>query len=189
MGHDYLTSPVTFLIDTLFGLYTLALLLRFILGWVRADFYNPVCQFLVKITNPPVIFTRRFIPSLRGIDLATLSLVLLLNVVSLLLIMLLNNSPLNILSLLIMAITKILQQGFNILTFSLIIQAVLSWVSPAQSSPVSGLLTAINEPLLKRIRRFIPPLSGLDLSVLFALILLQFVKMLILPPLMLLSGY
>ena len=72
MGSDYFTNPLVFLIQTLFGLYILAVLLRFLLQWVRADFYNPISQFLVKITSPPLKLLRRFIPGVGGIDLAAI---------------------------------------------------------------------------------------------------------------------
>lgn len=184
MGPGYLSSPFEFLIDTLLGLYIMALMLRFILAWVRADFYNPASQFIVKITNPPVMFVRRFIPSMKGIDFSIIALIFGLQAISIILIMLLQGGGFSLPSIFIMSIVKIIAQGFNILTFSLIIQALLSWMSPGQANPISGLLHAINNPLLQRVRQIIPPFSGLDLSVLFALIFLQVLKMLVLPPLM-----
>ena len=71
MSGSYLTNPLVFLVQTLFGLYILAVLLRFLLQTVRADFYNPISQFLVKVTNPPLKIMRRIIPGLGGIDLAS----------------------------------------------------------------------------------------------------------------------
>ena len=78
MGTSYVTNPLEFLINTLFGLYILTVMLRFLLAAVRADFYNPVSQFLVKVTNPPLLALRRFIPSTGKVDTSALVLMLLL---------------------------------------------------------------------------------------------------------------
>ena len=71
MGSGYLLSPLMLIINTLFDLYILLVLLRFLLQWLRADFYNPVSQFVVRVTTPPLRFLRRFIPSLGGQDTAS----------------------------------------------------------------------------------------------------------------------
>ena len=82
MGDSYLTNPLEFLISTLFGLYILAFMLRFLLGAVRADFYNPVCQFLVKITNPLLVPLRRVIPAIGRLDTASIVLMLALELLN-----------------------------------------------------------------------------------------------------------
>ena len=82
MNASYMTDPIIFLIDTLFSLYILAIVLRFLLQWTRADFYNPISQFLVKITHPPIKQLRRFIPSVGKIDTSSLVLALALQMVS-----------------------------------------------------------------------------------------------------------
>ena len=76
MNSGYFSSLGVFLIDTLVSLYVFALMLRFLLQWVEADFYNPISQFLVKLTHPPLRYLRRFIPSVRRIDTASLALML-----------------------------------------------------------------------------------------------------------------
>ena len=83
MASSYVTNPVEFLINTLFSLYIMAVLLRFLLAIVRADFYNPVSQFLVKVTNPPLLPMRRIIPSAGRIDTSALLLMLLLQMAAL----------------------------------------------------------------------------------------------------------
>ncbi|MCU7797347.1 MAG: YggT family protein, partial [Candidatus Thiodiazotropha sp. (ex Myrtea spinifera)] len=84
MSGSYLANPMIFLVQTLFGLYILAVLLRFLLQLVHADFFNPISQFLVKATNPPLKILRRFIPGLGGIDLASVILAWLLKAIELL---------------------------------------------------------------------------------------------------------
>ena len=86
MGNPYVGNAATFLISTLFSFYILLVLLRMLLGWVRADFYNPISQFLVKATNPPLIPLRRFIPGYGGVDLAAVVLLIALQALELLLI-------------------------------------------------------------------------------------------------------
>ena len=72
MGGSYVGNAATFLIETLFGLYILIVMLRFLLQWARADFYNPVSQFILKATQPPLTPLRRIIPGFAGLDLAAI---------------------------------------------------------------------------------------------------------------------
>lgn len=181
MSSSYFTNPLIFLIQTLAWLYILCVMLRFLLQWVRADFYNPITQFLVKITNPPLRPLRRFIPGWGGIDLASIVLMLVLQVLALLVIMLLRGAAPNIGVLLVLAIAELLSMMINVFLVSIIVQAVLSWVNPDPYNPAVGLLYTLNQPLLRPAQRLIPPLGGLDLSPLVVIIGLQLAKMLILP--------
>ena len=104
MGSTYLTDPIIFLIDTLFSLYILAVLLRFLLQWCGADFYNPISQFLVKATHPPLKILRRFVPSIGKIDTSSLILVLALQMLADFSILLLKGVTINIGALTILSI-------------------------------------------------------------------------------------
>ncbi|WJW75776.1 YggT family protein [Thiohalobacter sp. IOR34] len=181
MGAGYLISPLEFLISTLFDLYVLAIMLRTLLAWVRADFYNPVSQFLVKITNPPLLPLRRLIPPLGRIDSAAIVLMLLVQMAAVALILLLRGGAFSPWTLLVVSIAELVSLLFNVFVFSIIIQAILSWVNPGAYNPVTALLHALNEPVLRPARRLLPPIGGLDLSPLLALIALQVLKMLVLP--------
>ena len=99
---------LTYLISTLFDLYIVAVLLRLILQWVRADFYNPLSQFLVKLTNPLLVPLRRLIPSIGRLDTAAVVLALLLEVTSLFIVASINSFSIAGLPLLILAVTKLL---------------------------------------------------------------------------------
>ncbi|MEZ5584210.1 MAG: YggT family protein [Candidatus Competibacteraceae bacterium] len=100
-------TAALFLIQTLFGFYILAVLLRFLLQWVRADFYNPLVQFLVKLTNPPLIPLRRIIPGFMGLDMAAVVLMIGLKIDELLLVLsVLGQSP-NFVSLLLLALIEL----------------------------------------------------------------------------------
>jgi YggT family protein len=184
MNNSYLTNPLEFLISTLFSLYILAVMLRFILGAVRADFYNPVSQFLVRITNPLLVPMRRIIPSFRQYDTSALLLMLLLQLVSLVIVVMLRGVSVSFITLLLAAIGELVVLTFNVFIFAIVIQVILSWINPGTYNPVNALLHSITRPVMGPIQRLIPPVSGIDLSPLVALIGLQVLKMLVLPLLM-----
>ena len=183
MGSSYIANPLEFLISTLFGLYILAVLLRFLLALVRADFYNPVSQFLVKVTNPALIPLRRIIPSAGKVDSSALVLMLLLQMVALGLIALLRDSQTSIGALLILSLAELLGLLLNVFLFAILIQVIMSWINPGAYNPAVSLLYSLTEPVLRPCRRLIPTFSGIDLSPLLALIGIQLAKMLLLPPL------
>ena len=184
MGSNYVTNPIEFLINTLFSLYILAVMLRFILAAVRADFYNPVSQFLVKVTNPPLLPLRKLIPSIGKVDTASLVLMLILQMASFGLIALLRGGQISLGALVILSIAELVGLLLNVFLFAIFIQVILSWVNPGTYNPVVSLLYSITEPVLRPCRRLIPPMSGMDLSPLVALIAIQLAKMLLLPPLL-----
>lgn len=188
MSSSYLTNPIIFLIQTLFGLYILAVLLRFLLQWVRADFYNPISQFLVKATNPPLKLTRRIIPGLGGIDLASLVLAWLLKSIEIQLIILVSGSSVNLIAPLIWALPELIELVINIFLFAILIQVILSWVNPGGYNPASALLYSLTAPVLRPAQRILPPMGGLDLSPMLVMIGLILLKMLLLPPLLTVTG-
>ncbi len=188
MGSSYLTTPIEFLINTLFGLYILAVMLRFLLAAVRADFYNPVSQFLVKITNPPLKPLRRVLPSVGKIDTSALVLMLALQMLSFTVIVLLRGGQPALGTLLILSATELIALFLNVLLFSILIQVIISWINPGTYNPAVSLLYSLTEPVLRPARRLLPPVSGIDLSPLVALIGIQLIKMLLLPPLYALAG-
>ncbi len=188
MSGGYLANPIIFLIQTLFGLYILAVLLRFLLQVVRADFYNPISQFLVKATNPPLKVMRRIIPGLGGIDLSSLILAWLLKSIEILLILLVSGGAVNLLGPLLWAIPLLVEQVINIYLFGILIQVILSWVSPGNYNPAVGLLYSLTSPLLRPAQKLLPPMGGLDLSPMLVMIGLVLLKMLLLPPLFVLTG-
>ncbi len=165
-------NPLVFLVDILIHLYTLALMLRLILQWVRADFYNPVSQFLVKITNPVVTPLRRVIPGYWGIDFATLILVLLFTAIKTMIVY----SSLSPEGIALGTLIATLDLVLNIFLYAIIIQAILSWVNPDPYNPVVSLLNSLTWPILKHFRKLIPPISGFDISPIFAIITILFAQ-------------
>ncbi len=172
-------TAIVFLIQTLFGFYILAVMLRFLLQWVRADFYNPLVQFLVRITNPPLLPLRRIIPGYRGLDLASVVLAFVLQTVEMLLIILLLGQPVGVGGLLMLAVLELLKLLINIYLWGVIIQAVLSWFNPDPYHPAARVLAQLTAPVLKPARRLLPPISGVDLSPMLVVVALIFVSLLL----------
>ncbi len=189
------------IITTLFDLYILLVLLRFMLQMLRADFYNPVSQFIVKLTTPPLKILRRIIPSVAGQDSAAIVLCLVLILAKFILMRALSIPAVHIggvmapiagvsyAGLLVFCIADLIALIFTVFLVAVIIQVILSWISPGQYNPVIGLVHKIAAPVLKPIRKLIPPLGGLDLSPLFATLLLLVGKMLIVPPIIYLGSF
>ena len=183
MDSTYMSNPIIFLTDSLFSLYILAVLLRFLLQWCGAPFYNPISQFLVKVTHPPLRIMRRFIPPLGKIDTSSIVLVLILQMLANFIILILKGITINIGALTILSITDLVSLLINIFIFSVFARALLSWLNPGSFDAASSILANLTEPLLDVCRKFIPDLGGIDLSPLAALLFLQLAKMVILPPL------
>ena len=165
-------NPFIFLIDIIFQLYATALLIRVLLQWVRADFYNPVSQFIVKITNPLVLPLRKIIPGFGGIDAATLLLAFLVLAIKVMLIY----QTIEPLTVGLIALGETLVLIISVFLYSIIIQAILSWVNPDPYNPAVALLNSLTFPILKHFRNLIPPMGGMDISSLFAIITLMFVQ-------------
>jgi YggT family protein len=182
MGSSYFADPVIFLIETFFSLYILAVMLRFLLQCVNANFYNPVSQFLVKITHPPLKILRRFIPSIGRIDTASVILLIVLQMFSGWVIFALKGAASPVEALFVWAIMELISLLINIYVVAVLVQVILSWVNQGSYNPVTSLIYALTEPLLGTIRSVIPPLAGIDFSPLVVLIGLQLVKMLVFPP-------
>jgi YggT family protein len=183
MDSSYMTDPVIFIIDSLFSLYILGVLLRFLLQWTGADFYNPISQFLVKATHPPLKLLRRFVPSIGKIDTSSMVLVFGLQMVADFSILLLKGVTISIGALTILSLTQLVSLLINIFIYAVFARAILSWLNPGMFGAAASILRSLTEPMLDTCRKVIPDLGGIDLSPLAALMLLQVAKMVILPPL------
>jgi YggT family protein len=181
---NYFGDAGSFLIDTIIGLYMLAVMLRFLLQWVRADFYNPISQFLVTVTNPPLIFLRKFIPGLFGIDLASIILLVALAVVKIYLIYAIAGMTPRISGVLLLSVGEVIQLGIYVFIFSMLIRVVLSWIQPGGYNPVLGLINHLTEPLMAPARRIIPVFGGLDISPMLVFIFLYLTLMLVVRPML-----
>ena len=175
-----LNTAAVYILQTIGSFYLLIVLLRFILQLVRADFYNPLSQFIVRATHPLLKPLRRIIPSLGGLDLASLVLALIVQYVLMALTVMLMGvgvgDPLLILVWSLIGVTALLLKVFF---FALIISVILSWVAQGTHNPAALLVNQICEPLLMPIRRILPNLGGLDLSPIVAFLILNLLDMLV----------
>ncbi|KMN83348.1 YggT family protein [Chromobacterium alkanivorans] len=173
-------DTLRFLIHTLFGLFVLVLLLRFYLQVARAPFKHPLCQFVMAATNFAVLPLRKLVPAMRGYDSATMLLAWLVALLSNVLVTLLSSVPevftfpqvwvaLSLLSLL-----EVFKQSLTLLMGSVIVQAVLSWVSPY--NPLMPVLDALTRPFLRPFRK--ANVGGVDLSPLVLFLIIQVILML-----------
>ncbi len=183
MGEGYLAAPLIFLIQVIFGLYALVALLRFLLQLVRADFYNPLSQFIVRITSPVLVPMRRVIPPVGGKDTASLVLAWLVLTLQLLLIQAVVGQGFQPLAALLMAIPELVALLINVFLYSILILVIISWVNPGGHNPAIGVLNALTRPLMAPAQRLLPPIGGLDLSPMLVMIGLVLLKMLLIPPL------
>ena len=172
---SFLTEATSLIIEVSFSLYILAVLLRFLFQMARADFYNPVSQFLVKLTNPLLKPLRRIIPGLFGIDFASLVLLLALKSLEVFLVFSLRGVVLEALPLAIAAVVDLLRLTINIYFYAILLRVLLSWFMPngIRQNPAGDLLVSLTEPLMRPARRLMPQLGGLDLSPIIVMVGLQ----------------
>ena len=182
MGGSYFGDAGIFLIETVIGLYLLVVILRFLFQLLRADFYNPISQFVVNITNPPLRFLRRFVPGMWGIDLSSVVLAFCIALIKIYLIAAISGISLPISAGILITIAELLKTTVYIFMFVTIARAILSWFAQSHYHPLNRLLYSLSEPLLGPIRRILPPIGGLDLTPLALIILLTLVLKLIVRP-------
>ncbi|MHC8302908.1 MULTISPECIES: YggT family protein [unclassified Pseudomonas] len=175
-----LNTAAVYVLQTLGSLYLLIVLLRFVLQLVRANFYNPLCQFAVKATQPLLKPLRRIIPSMFGLDMSSLVLAILVQLALMALTLLLTYGTIgNPLQLLIWSLIGVTALFLKIFFFALIISVILSWVAPGSHNPGAELVNQICEPALAPFRKIVPNLGGLDISPILAFMVLKLIDMLV----------
>lgn len=175
-----MNNILLYLIQTAVTLYLVAVLLRFALQWARADFYNPLTQFIVKVTNPLLIPLRRVIPGFGGLDLAALVLAVLIQLAGFLLIFTLFSSQFPPpLSLLIWSCIGVVWYLVNLYFFAILAMIILSWIAGGSYNPAIALIFQITEPVMAPFRKLMPDMGGLDLSPILVFIVINVIKMLI----------
>ena len=167
-------NVITFLIHTLFTLYIGALLLRIILSATRADFYNPISQFLVTVTNPVLLPLRKILPSIGRVDTASWVLVFGLKALEIFLLFSLRGLQVAPDQLLVATVLDVFKTLVSIFLYAVIFRAILSWVTGPNlhQHPLLSILNSITEPVMRPVRRLIPPVGMFDLSALIVIIVL-----------------
>lgn len=180
---NYLGNAGTYLTQTLLGFALYIVLLRFWMQWVRADFRNPLGQFIIAVTNPLVIPLRKILPSVGAIDTATVFLAYCVALLKVYLLFLFNQISPPLLSLLIYTLGELIQHGIFILFAAIFVQIIVSWINPHSYHPIVSIARSIAEPIMAPARKIIPPIGGLDLSPILVIIFLQLSLRLIVDPL------
>jgi len=181
-------DALLFVIKTLADLFLVTFLLRFIMQWVRANHYNPLSQVVFKVTNPLVVPARRFLPSVGGLDTPTLVVLFVLEVVLtfvLLRIAALSSSAvgvfaaasLNVVDVLFYSVLRLISLTLLLYIGATFIYVLLSWFGDRGRNPMGALLADLVEPMLRPVRRLLPPMSGLDLAPLIVTVLLYAIRM------------
>ncbi len=173
------SGAVIYLVSTLIDLMVVAILMRLLLQWVRADFYNPLCQFLVKVTNPLIIPARRLIPSIGKLDTASVVVMILLELIEIFVVNQLRHEGFTTNFLLLFALKKLLFTLLITYFILIIARVIVSWIAQQSRHPLIPLIYQLTEPVLKPISRLLPPIGGIDLSPLIALIALRFLLLLL----------
>jgi len=180
-----MNDGLTFLLQMTVDLYVLMLILRAILQYRRAPYSNPICQAIIKLTDPVVKPFQKLIPGYKGIDLAIIVLIFVIEIIKLYaLVGLKAGAFANPLGVGLWAVGGLINQTINVFFYSLVVRVILSWVSPTASHPVIDILYIVTEPLMSLSRRYIPPLSGIDFSPLAIIILLKLVAIMVANPIL-----
>ncbi|MGB9095833.1 YggT family protein [Erwinia sp.] len=163
---------LTFLVKTLIDLYVMVLLLRIWMQCSRADFYNPLAQFVVKITQPVVKPLRRILPSIGPVDTASLLLAFVLTTLKYPILLLIqvgafSVDPMNLL----VGLLSLLKSAGNLVFWVIIIRSLMSWISQGRG-PVDQVLIQLTEPLMSPIRRMLPAMGGIDFSAMVVILIL-----------------
>ena len=175
-----LAEIVRYLTQTVLGFYLLAILLRLLLQLARADFYNPISQFVVRVTNPLLRPMRRMIPPIGKLDSASVVLALLLQTLSIgVSLLLLGFAPGNPLLLMIWGMLGIASLLVNFYFFTILAVIVFSWIAPHSFHPALILLHQLTDPVMAPFRRLLPPMGGLDLSPILVFVVINVAEILL----------
>jgi len=160
-----------YLVDTVFAFFVMLLLARFHFQWLRVPFRNPVGEFVLATTSWMVMPVRRVIPSLAGLDLATLLLAWVLEGVAIWIKAAIVGVEPSFLVIAGVAALGLVRYSLYILVFAIIVQVIFSWINPY--APMAPVFNAMTAPFLRPLRRFIPPLGNVDLTPLVLLVIIQ----------------
>ena len=190
MVYSPLTQAGLFLVQTAFGLYAALVLLRLLFQAMDVDFRNPLSQFVYKATQPVLKPLRRVLPMRSRVEPALVVLLLLVQLLEVYALSGLRGYLPGLIGALLMAVAQSLSLLTLTLSALLIVRAIASWVVAAGGgyNPMLRLLEQLTEPLLAPLRRIIPPLGGMDFSVLLALVVVQLVSILLVQPFILLAA-
>lgn len=173
-------NALIFVFRTLVELYIITFVLRLILQSIRADARNPLVQFILRVTNPLVVPLRRYVPTAWGFDTATFIVLFVIQALA-------TTALLNVActvtptvgQIILLSLLRLAHLGLNTYLFLILTYVILSWIGPGGYNPAVSLLGSIVQPALRPLRRWIPTIAGIDLSPLFAFLIITFVMQLL----------
>ncbi len=166
-------QAIVFIINTLTQLYLFVLLLRLLLPYLGADFRNPIAQAILKLTSPLVIPLRRLIPPIGRIDTATIVVAFAIQYLLIFVLLLILGSSATIAAIAVTSAVNLVLLTVRLFIFAIFIRVILSWIAPQGHNPALAIIYTLTDRVLRPFQRVIPPMGGLDLSPLFAIILLM----------------
>jgi YggT family protein len=173
-------TALIFIVDTLLSLALFVVLARLLLQWVRADFRNPIAQAIVRLTNPFILPLRRVLPPIGKIDTASVVAVVLVAIIKRGILFALTGSGTPGVEWWLQSIAvELVQTLLRTYYGAILLYALLSLIAPGGYSPLQSVLASLCEPVLRPFRRLIPPIAGIDLSPLWALIAIQAILLLL----------
>lgn len=175
-------SALLFLISTVFDIYLFILVVRIILVWIGANYFDPITQVIVKLTDMPVKPLRRIIPNVRKFELASIVFLLVLQLIKFFLISVLSLGVPSIVGILLLAIGDSIRLLLQTFFYAIILQVIISWVQPY--STMNYFLIQFTAPIMRPLQRVIPPIGGFDITPIPALVILQLLIILIATPIM-----
>ena len=164
-----------FLAQTFFGLYLILVLLRFLMQVSRADYYNPICQVVVRLTDPAIKPFNKVLPRILGIDFATLIVALLIQVVAISLVMLLTGNLIFHPTYIGWALVGLASMILDIYFFALIAMVIASWIAPYFNHPAMSLIVQLTDPICTPARKLLPPMGGLDFSIILVFVVITLI--------------
>lgn len=180
----YFANAGQIIIQFVFGALIALIVLRVLLQWVRANFYNPICQFLYKVTNPVLMPLRKIVPSWRNIDVAGIALAWVVTAIKLVLLYATLGQALGVLGLVVLSLADLIDFVLLLFIVLILVRVVISFVGADSYHPIVPLIMQLTEPLLKPVRRVLPAVSGLDFSPVLVLLALTLARVLIAAPLL-----
>ena len=180
----YFANAGQILIEFVFGAAILLVVLRVLLQWVRANFYNPVCQFIYKATNPVLMPLRKIVPAWRNLDIAGVVLAWLATALKLVLLYATVGQTLGIAGLAVLALAHLLDFVLLVYIVLILMRVVISFVAADSYHPVVPLVIQLTEPVMRPFRRRLPAIGGIDFSPMVVLLVITLARVLIASPLL-----
>jgi YggT family protein len=179
----YLANAGQLLINFAFGVLVSLIVIRVLLQLARANFYNPLCQFLYKLTNPVLMPLHRLIPNWRNLDIAGVLLAWLLSAIKLALLYAMFGQGLRVAGLIVMALADLIDFVLLLYLGLILLRVLLSFISVERSNPIVPLVIQLTEPLLRPIRRRVPAMGALDFSPAIVMLAIALLRVLLVAPL------